>query len=186
MTASGKFWSLLQNNSVTNKQQGLDGSKSTIFLDMILCSPVTVHRHFRGTYLMLYSCWCFIGILFDPEDGGSTYHRKVGEYLPTKFVLYWRVESSKPSDNLNMWSVMRQEGVGVAWGWTAGVRFPAGARFLSPAWLLGPTQPIKWVPGALSSGVKCPGHEADHSPPTTVDVKNICIYTFTPPYVFIA
>jgi hypothetical protein len=31
---------------------------------------------------------------------------------------------------------------------------------------LGPTQPpIQWVPGALSLGVKQPGHEADHSPP---------------------
>jgi hypothetical protein len=32
---------------------------------------------------------------------------------------------------------------------------------------LGPTQqPIQWVPGALSLGVKRPGHEADNSPST--------------------
>jgi hypothetical protein len=32
---------------------------------------------------------------------------------------------------------------------------------------LGPTQPpIQWVPRVLSSGVKQPGHEADHPPPS--------------------
>jgi hypothetical protein len=35
-----------------------------------------------------------------------------------------------------------------------------------------PTQPpIQWVPGALSLGVKRPGGEADHSPPSNVGVK---------------
>jgi hypothetical protein len=32
--------------------------------------------------------------------------------------------------------------------------------------------PIQWVPGALSLGVKQPGCEADHSPPTSAEVKN--------------
>jgi hypothetical protein len=37
---------------------------------------------------------------------------------------------------------------------------------------LGPTQPpIQWVPGALSLGVKLPGHETDHSPPSSAEVK---------------
>jgi len=32
---------------------------------------------------------------------------------------------------------------------------------------LEPTQPpTKWIPGALSLGVKLPGREADHSPPS--------------------
>jgi hypothetical protein len=36
---------------------------------------------------------------------------------------------------------------------------------------LGPTKPpIQWVPGALSLGVKRPGREADHSPPSSVEV----------------
>jgi hypothetical protein len=36
-----------------------------------------------------------------------------------------------------------------------------------------PTQPtIQWVPGALSPGVKQQGHEADHSPPSSAEVKN--------------
>jgi hypothetical protein len=50
---------------------------------------------------------------------------------------------------------------------------------------LGSTQPpIQWVPGALSLGVKRPGREADHSPPSIVEVKNAWSYTTTPQYVF--
>jgi hypothetical protein len=38
--------------------------------------------------------------------------------------------------------------------------------------VLGPTQlPIQSVPAGLSLGVKRPGHEADHSPPFSADVK---------------
>ncbi|PNF15383.1 hypothetical protein B7P43_G01010 [Cryptotermes secundus] len=40
--------------------------------------------------------------------------------------------------------------------------------------------------GALSLGVKRPGREADHSPPTSVEVKKMWIYTFTPPFAFMA
>jgi hypothetical protein len=37
---------------------------------------------------------------------------------------------------------------------------------------LGPTQPpIRWVTGALSLGVKRSGREADHSPPSSAEVK---------------
>jgi hypothetical protein len=50
---------------------------------------------------------------------------------------------------------------------------------------LGPTQPpIQWVPGALSLGVKRPVREADHSPPSSAEVKNAWRYTSTPQYVF--
>jgi len=36
----------------------------------------------------------------------------------------------------------------------------------------GPTKPpIQWVLGALSLGVKQQGHEADHSHPSIVEVK---------------
>jgi hypothetical protein len=53
--------------------------------------------------------------------------------------------------------------------------------------VLGPTQPpIQWVQGALSTEVKRPEHEADHSPASNADVKNTWIYTYTPPYVLMA
>jgi hypothetical protein len=52
---------------------------------------------------------------------------------------------------------------------------------------LGPTKPpIQWVPGALSPGVKQPGCEADHSLPTTAEVKKTLIYTSTSLYAFMA
>jgi hypothetical protein len=47
---------------------------------------------------------------------------------------------------------------------------------------LGLTQPpMKWVPGALSMGVKWPEREADHSPPSSAEVRNEWSYTSIPP-----
>jgi hypothetical protein len=38
---------------------------------------------------------------------------------------------------------------------------------------LGPTQPpVQWVPGVLSPGIKAPGRDADHSPPSSAEVEN--------------
>jgi hypothetical protein len=47
---------------------------------------------------------------------------------------------------------------------------------------LGPTQPhIQWVPGALSLGVKRPGREANHSPPSSAEVKEwLELYLYSP------
>jgi hypothetical protein len=45
---------------------------------------------------------------------------------------------------------------------------------------------IKWVPGAFSPGVRWPGCEADHSPPTSAGVKKMWIYSSTSPYTFMA
>jgi hypothetical protein len=37
---------------------------------------------------------------------------------------------------------------------------------------LEPTQPpVQWVPWSLSPGINLPGFEADHSPPTSSEVK---------------
>jgi hypothetical protein len=58
-------------------------------------------------------------------------------------------------------------------------------RSTSSRLVLGPTKPlVLWVPVALSPGVKRPGRDADHSPPTSAEVKNTWNYTSTPPYVF--
>jgi hypothetical protein len=46
--------------------------------------------------------------------------------------------------------------------------------------------PILCVPAALSLAVKRLGHEADHSPPSSAEIKNSRRYTSIPPYVFMA
>jgi hypothetical protein len=51
---------------------------------------------------------------------------------------------------------------------------------------IGKTTPIQWVSGAFSPGVKRPGREADHSPLTSAEMKNVWIYTSTITYAFMA
>jgi hypothetical protein len=52
---------------------------------------------------------------------------------------------------------------------------------------LGPTQPlIQRARGTLSLGIKRPGREADHSPPSSAEVKNAWSYTSTPEYAVMA
>jgi hypothetical protein len=74
-------------------------------------------------------------------------------------------------------------------GWTIGVlgfdsRRGLGIFLFSTVsrTALGSTQPpIQWVPGALSLGVKRPRREADHSPPSSVDVKEcVELYLHSP------
>jgi hypothetical protein len=47
---------------------------------------------------------------------------------------------------------------------------------------LGPTQlPTQWVSGALSLGIKRPGRDADHSPPSSAEVKEwVELYIHSP------
>jgi hypothetical protein len=42
------------------------------------------------------------------------------------------------------------------------------------------------VTGSTFPGVKRPAREADHSPPTSADVKKTWVYTSTPTYIFMA
>jgi hypothetical protein len=75
--------------------------------------------------------------------------------------------------------------------WMAGVRFPARAQIVSLLHSLQTgfgaleflefTQPIEWVPGALSLGVKRPGREANHSLPGSVrSEKSMDLYVHSP------
>jgi len=73
-------------------------------------------------------------------------------------------------------------------GWVTGAQFLASAMMgfflFTTAYRLdmGPTQlPIQWVLGILALGEIWPGHEADHSPPSRAEVKNVWRYISTPP-----
>jgi hypothetical protein len=62
-------------------------------------------------------------------------------------------------------------------------RREVGIFLLTPASrpALEPTEPpIQWSPEALSLGVKRPDREADHSPPSSAEVKNAWSYASTP------
>jgi hypothetical protein len=59
--------------------------------------------------------------------------------------------------------------------WTTEVRFPAGAGIVSSS----PPRPVG--SGVLSLRVKRPGREADHSPPSSADVKEyVELYIHSP------
>jgi hypothetical protein len=78
-------------------------------------------------------------------------------------------------------------------GWTtkrSGVRVPVGYKcsllhIVQTGSGVHPTS-YKMGTGGSFPGVKQQGREADHSPPTSAEVKKIWIYTSTPPYVFMA
>jgi hypothetical protein len=89
-----------------------------------------------------------------------------GPYAEYKFIY------------LCMYIESRDRSVSIATGYGLGDRDSSPGRvkdFLfstSSKPVMGPTQPpIKWVPGALSLGVKRPGREANHSPPISAEVK---------------
>jgi hypothetical protein len=53
--------------------------------------------------------------------------------------------------------------------------------------VLGPIQsPIQWVTGSLSLGVKLPGRETDHSPPSIAKVRMRGAIPPLPQYAFMA
>jgi hypothetical protein len=105
---------------------------------------------------------------------------------PTNFEVNWPWKIYYP------FSIYVGAGIATAYGLDdrgVEVRVMVGSRIFStsskPA--LGPTKPpIQCLPGALSPGVKQPGCEANHSHPTSAEVKKTWIYTSIPAYVFMA
>jgi hypothetical protein len=98
---------------------------------------------------------------------------------------------SIPQAFLSFRELISDSSVGIALGYGlddrgSRVRYPAGAgNFLfttAPRTALGLTQPpIQWIPGALSLGIKRPGRETDHSPPSSAEVKEcVELYLHSP------
>jgi hypothetical protein len=81
----------------------------------------------------------------------------------------------------------------LATGWTAEMSefesrmdkifllFTSSRPVLGPIW-----PPTQQLPGAVSPWVKRRGRDADHSPPTSAEIKNSWISTSDSPYVFMA
>jgi hypothetical protein len=100
-------------------------------------------------------------------------------------ILHTQIMTPPPPQNQSQESA----GSTVTWLMAAWSRFwvPAGVRYLSllqnvPRPARRHTQPpTEWVQEALPQGVKRPQHEADHSPPSSAEIKNEWRYTSTPP-----
>jgi hypothetical protein len=122
----------------------------------------------------------FITTLLEPQNLNiTTVEKFVVIQLATFFVLRYLLGTKGSRDR----AVSIATGYGLDGPRGRNLSSGKGKVFLlstSSRPVLGPTQPsIQWVPGALSPGVKRPGHEADHSPPTSVEVKKTWIYTST-------
>jgi hypothetical protein len=88
--------------------------------------------------------------------------------------------------------ILPYPGAGVAIGYgldsrSVEVRVPVGARFFSHLTVIQIGSGAHPVPflfsgywGLFPRGVKWPGHEADHLPPTSAELRNTWIYTSTP------
>jgi hypothetical protein len=78
----------------------------------------------------------------------------------------------------------RESSIGIATGYGLdGPRLIPTASILA---LISTQPPIQWIPGALFPGIERQGREADHSLPSSADVKNGAAISPLPPYVFMA
>jgi hypothetical protein len=88
--------------------------------------------------------------------------------------------------------LQRHSSVGIATGYGmhdrgGGVRVPVGSKNFSLLHMVQTGSGVHRTSYKMGTGgSKRQGREADHSPPTSADVKNMWIYTSTPPYAFMA
>jgi hypothetical protein len=101
-----------------------------------------------------------------------------GQFSDFTVILIEVVKELSIEENIRR-AVIAQSVKRWATGWMIGVlgfdfRWELGNFLFTTAsrTALGLTQPpMQWVPGALSLGVKRPGREADHSSPSSAEVK---------------
>jgi hypothetical protein len=122
--------------------------------------------------------WAHYNILHradEPEDGGSKFLRNFGNHLPDYTA-----------------SVSRNSVVGIATGYGlddqgVGIRVQVGLRIFSSPQIaqndsgVHQTSYLTGTGGSFPGGVKWQEREADHSPPASVAIKKMSIYTSTPP-----
>jgi hypothetical protein len=146
----------------------------------------------HSSFVALSTYFAFLSALRSPcyAYQHSTYIMYIGGFLsasqsfPHEFYRY-----VKSSTFCFLWAVVAQSVLRWATGWTIGVlefdsRRGLGIFLFTTAsrTALGPTQPpIQWIPRALSLGIKRPGREADHSPPSSAEVKEcVELYLHSP------
>jgi hypothetical protein len=125
------------------------------------------------------------------KHGIPTKRRRSAVLKLLRYLVYYSIDKCESSTGLDFilqqfsrvlsYRYSRDGSVVWRWatGWTIGVlgfdsRWALGIFLFTTVsrTALGPTQPpMQWVPGALSLGVKRPGSETDHSPASSVEVK---------------
>jgi hypothetical protein len=144
-------------------------------------SPVHVLARRTSTLVLLV----FFSLLYECEDStiklATTVSFYLFSYCTSILILIFHLTVVKRSRDI---SVGKAKGYGLDyWGSDPG----RGKIFLFSATsglTLRPNQPpIKWVLWAIPPGVKRLGHQADYSPPSSIEVMNGG-HTFTSPYVF--
>jgi hypothetical protein len=111
-------------------------------------------------------------------------------------VLIVKLGDEKANHFAQNGSKSRDSSVGIALGYGlddqgSRVRYPAGAGNFSLHHRVqngSGAHPASYTMGTRDSfpGVKRPGREADHSPPSSAEVKNAWSYISTPQYAFMA
>jgi hypothetical protein len=112
--------------------------------------------------------WCILHIPLPSNTKIIIHSRAYGAWMETAHGTQgnfdWR-STDRQHRQYSDWLWAGRSGFDSRWG--LGILFGTVSR---PA--LGPTlPPIQWVPRALSLGVKRPGREGDHLPPSSVEVK---------------
>jgi hypothetical protein len=125
-----------------------------------------------GQYILV-----FTDLVYEVQVTDLQIFRQIVLYMLTLRVFLMVFRYYAPSSR--KWSRDSVVGIATAYGLDdrgIGVRVPVGLIIFSTLSraALRPTQhPIQWVPGALSKEVKRLGSEADHSPPTSAEVKKM-------------
>jgi hypothetical protein len=127
---------------------------------------------------------------------GSYVLRCCGEYPATQKTITWKLQISRDVLSTTVAKQNRDSSVGIALGYgldgrVSRVRFPVGAGNFSLHHRVqngSGAHPASYPMGTRGSflGVKRPRREADHSPPSSAEVKNAWSYTSTPQYAFMA
>jgi hypothetical protein len=160
---------ILLNREIRKQCRTIVSLKSTILWDITPYSPLNVNRHFGGTYRLHLQDW---KISRSRNHRESRWQEKLCWAYSSTLKLKAVCSPETSADFNRLHSIIAQKILlFITTAVRTSVRFPAVQDFLfstasRPA--LGPTQPpIRWVPA-----VKRPGHETNHSPPSSAEVKN--------------